>query len=71
MGGACCAFVLETAELDAVWQRAVEAGAAVDREISDAPYGRGGWLTDPFGFSWNLMTPNPKFNPAEMGATVA
>jgi PhnB protein len=71
LGGAGCAFVLETDDIDAGWQRAVEAGATVTRPISDAPFGRGGWLKDPFGFRWNLMQPNPNFNPADMGATVA
>ena len=71
LGGSGCAFVLDMDDLDAAWERAIDAGATVQRPISEAPFGRGGWLKDPFGFRWNLMTPNPNFNPADMGATVA
>lgn len=71
LGGAGCAFVLDVDDLDEAWRRAVDAGATVLREISEAPYGRGGWLKDPFGFRWNMMTPNPDFDPADMGAATA
>lgn len=66
LGGAGVAFVLEVPDLDAAWATALAAGATVNRDISEAPYGRGGWLLDPFGFRWNLMTPNPAFDPASM-----
>jgi uncharacterized glyoxalase superfamily protein PhnB len=37
--------------------RAVEAGARMDREPTDNPYGRIAVLTDPFGHRWMLNTP--------------
>ena len=64
--GTSVAFVLELPDVDAAFQRAVDAGARVSRPIADAPYGRGGWLFDPFGHRWNVMTSNPDFNPDEM-----
>ncbi len=66
IGGAGVAFVLEVADLDGAWERALAAGATVNRPISQAPYGRGGWLLDPYGFRWNVMTPAPDFDPASM-----
>lgn len=66
LGGAGCAFVLSVEDVDAAWERALVAGAAVERPITEAPYGRGGWLHDPFGFRWHLTTPNPDFSPEDM-----
>ena len=59
-------FVIELPDVDAAFQRAVDAGATVERPLADAPYGRGGWLRDPFGHRWNVMTPNPDFDPKDM-----
>lgn len=57
-GAATTAFVLEVADVDATYQRAVDAGASADRPPVDQPYGsRAGWLTDPFGHRWSLATP--------------
>ena len=56
-------FVLAVDDLDAVWQRAIDAGATAERPIVDQPHGRGGWIVDPFGHRWSLMTPNPNFDP--------
>ena len=56
-------FVLAVDDLDVAWQRALDAGATVERPIVDQPHGRSGWIIDPFGHRWSLMTPNPNFNP--------
>lgn len=41
--------------VDALWKRAVEAGAKVDMQLDDMFWGeRYGQLTDPFGHSWSL-----------------
>jgi PhnB protein len=64
--GSSVAFVLSVPDVDAVFARAVERGARVDRPIKDEPYGRGGWLYDPFGHRWSIMTPNPNFDPEKM-----
>ena len=61
--GNSASFVLEVDDADAAFARAIEAGAAVERPVTDAPYGRGGWLMDPFGHRWSIMTSNPDRKP--------
>ena len=57
-GASTAGFVVEVADVDAAYQRAVDAGAAADRPPSDQFHGsRSGWLTDPFGHRWSLSTP--------------
>src|SRR3972149_6073334 len=42
-------------DVDAVWKRAIEAGAKVDMPLDNMFWGeRYGQLTDPFGHSWSL-----------------
>jgi PhnB protein len=65
--GNSTSFVLDVADCDAVFQRALEAGATEERPLTDNPYGRGGWVVDPFGHRWSIMTPNPHFKPEDMG----
>ena len=65
LNGNSTSFVLFVADLDAAWRRALESGATVERPVADAPHGRGGWIVDPFGHRWNLMTPNPDYAPGE------
>ncbi len=44
-------------DVDAVFQRAVEAGATVRQPVSDAFWGdRFGGLVDPFGHNWSIAT---------------
>jgi PhnB protein len=64
--GNSVSFVLDVPDVDASFQRACDAGATVERPIMDAPYGRGGWVVDPFGHRWSIMTPNPDFDPDDM-----
>lgn len=66
--GRSVAFVLDVDDVDSAWERALAAGAAVDRPLKDQPYGRGGWVIDPFGHHWSLITPNPDFDPVAMAA---
>ena len=66
LGGSPISLVCEVDDLDAAWARAVAAGATVDRPIKEEPYGRGGWLRDPFGYRWNLQVSNPDFKPEDM-----
>lgn len=66
LGGAGVSFVLTVPDVDAAWEQAVEAGATIVRPMTEAPYGRGGWVRDPYGFRWNIMTPNPDFKPEDM-----
>ena len=53
-GGATCAFSLEVPDVDVLYERAVAAGATPGRPPADEFYGRGAWVTDPFGHRWNL-----------------
>ncbi len=64
--GSSVSFVIDTDDVDADFQRAIDAGATVERPITEAPYGRGGWLIDPFGHRWNIQKSNPDFNPDDM-----
>jgi PhnB protein len=45
-------------DVDAVFNRAIEAGATVDRPLADQSYGhRNGGFVDPFGHVWYVSTP--------------
>lgn len=66
LSGHSTSFVVDVPDVDAAFQRAVDAGATVERPIKDEPYGRGGWVIDPFGHRWSIQTANPNFNPADM-----
>ncbi len=65
-GGTVCAFVLDVEDVDAAFQQAIDAGATMERPLKEEPFGRGGWLFDPFGHRWNLVHSNPDFDPASM-----
>lgn len=54
-GGPTSALSLDVDDADAAFERAVSAGAIVERPLADQPYGRGGWLVDPFGHRWNVL----------------
>jgi PhnB protein len=55
IGGTATVLQLNVDDVDAVWARAVQAGASVHHELADAFWGeRHGQLTDPFGHRWNL-----------------
>ncbi len=66
--GSSVSFVFDVDDVDAAFQQAIDAGATVERSITDAPYRRGGWLVDPFGHRWNLQKPNLNFKPEDMGS---
>ncbi|MPZ21956.1 MAG: VOC family protein [Dehalococcoidia bacterium] len=55
--GSPVSFVLAVEDADATFQRAVDAGATVDRPPMDEPYGRAGWVIDPFGHRWSVTSP--------------
>jgi len=46
---------LEVADVDGTTERARRAGAAVQREPADQPYGRSSVIVDPFGHRWVLL----------------
>ncbi len=64
--GSCVSLVLDVPDCDVAFARAIEAGAKVERPLKDEPYGRGGWVIDPFGHRWSIMTSNPNFQPEDM-----
>lgn len=54
-GGTYGAIYLSVDDVDAAWQRAVDAGADIIRPLTDAFWGeREGQLLDPFGHRWGL-----------------
>jgi PhnB protein len=73
LGGAVTA-VLATYwdDVDAVWERAVRAGADVVFPLADQFYGeRGGRLRDPFGHQWMLSRRLEVVSPEEMARRAA
>jgi uncharacterized glyoxalase superfamily protein PhnB len=57
LGGVSASLHLEVPDVDAVVARAVAAGATLEREAADAPYGRTGVVRDPAGHRWLVQTP--------------
>lgn len=56
LGGHSVSFVIHVADADACFAKAVAAGAVVERPLKDEPYGRSGWLLDPWGHHWSIMS---------------
>jgi PhnB protein len=55
LGGTVGALAIHTDDVDALWQRAVEAGAEVSHPLQDMFWGdRHGEIFDPFGHRWAL-----------------
>jgi uncharacterized glyoxalase superfamily protein PhnB len=48
---------LDVEDVDGTTERARRAGATVEREPVDQPYGRGSVIVDPFGHRWMLLRP--------------
>ena len=63
--GSSTSFVISVTNADAAVKRAVEAGVSVDRPMTDAPYGRNAWVTDPYGHRWCVMQANPGIQPSQ------
>lgn len=55
--GSPVSFLLYTEDCDALYRRAIDAGATGFREPADQPYGdRMAGVKDPFGYRWFLAT---------------
>ena len=55
IGGTAIVLQIETDDADALWARALEAGADPRAELADQFWGeRHGQLVDPFGHRWNI-----------------
>jgi len=67
LGGTPVSLHLYVEDADAVFQRAVNAGATVLQPLEDAFWGdRYGRLTDPFGHQWSIGTHIEDISEAEM-----
>jgi PhnB protein len=67
VGGTPVSLVLYVTDCDAVFNRAVAAGAKVKRPLKDQFYGdRSGTLEDPFGHVWTVGTHKEDLSPEEM-----
>jgi len=65
-------FCLYVPDCDAVFDRAVAAGAEVIEPVSDKFYGdRAGSVRDPFGQRWTIMTHMEDLTPEEVEARMA
>jgi PhnB protein len=55
VGGTATVLHLYTNDVDALWKRAIDAGAEVRQPLQDVFWGeRYGQITDPFGHRWGL-----------------
>ncbi len=67
LGGTPVGLYVYVRDVDAVWQRAVSAGAKVAVPLADMFWGdRYGKLVDPFGHEWSLATHVKDLTPDEM-----
>jgi PhnB protein len=67
LGGSPVSIFLYVEDVDAVFNRAVSAGAKTDQPLADMFWGdRYGKITDPFGHSWSLATHKEDVAPEEM-----
>ena len=57
LGGTYGALHITTSDVDALWQRAIDAGAEVFHPLGDTFWGeRFGQIVDPFGHRWGMAT---------------
>jgi PhnB protein len=72
IGGTATVLQINTADADALWARALGAGAEVHRELTDQFWGeRHGQLTDPFGHRWNVAQRLREVSHEEVAAAAA
>jgi PhnB protein len=72
IGGTPVVLHLTTADVDALWQQALDAGAEVIHPLEDQFWGnRQGQIADPFGHRWNLAQPLRDVPPDELARAAA
>jgi PhnB protein len=72
LGGTTCGLMIYLDDVDARFQRALEAGGTVKRPVQDQFYGdRTGTLQDPFGHVWTIGTHTEDVSPEEMKKRMA
>jgi PhnB protein len=68
LGGSPVSLLIYTDDCDALFKRAVAAGATAQMPPTDQFWGdRYGRLVDPFGHQWAIATRKENLNPEEMG----
>ena len=55
--GQSSSFVVEVRDADATFDHAVDAGATIDRPVSEGHGVRSGWVIDEFGHRWSPTSP--------------
>jgi PhnB protein len=72
LGGSPCSIMLYADDVDAVFQRALAAGAKAEMPPADMFWGdRMGNLVDPFGHKWAVATHTEDVSPEEMEKRMA
>lgn len=72
IGGTPVGLCVYVADVDAVFQRAIAAGAKEERPLQNQFYGdRSGTLIDPFGHKWTIATHIEDVTPEEMEKRMA
>ena len=72
LGGSASSIMLYVEDVDAVFPRALAAGATEQRPVEDKFYGdRTGSLVDPFGHVWHVGTHKEDVTPEEMEKRLA
>jgi len=72
VGGSPVYILLYVENVDDVFQRALDAGAIVERSVQNQFYGdRSGTLRDPFGHRWTISTHIEDVSPEEMQRRMA
>ena len=72
LGGTPVTISVYVEDVDSVVERAVQAGATIDRPVEDQFYGdRSGQFVDPFGHRWNVASHVEDVSPEEMERRVA
>jgi PhnB protein len=72
VGGTSTVLTIATEDADALWKRALDAGAEVLHPLQDAFWGdRHGQLTDPFGHRWGIAQHVRDVPPEEVARAAA
>ena len=72
LGGSPVSVMLYVPDVDKVVDRAVKAGAKLEKPVADQFYGdRNGTIHDPFGHVWTVSTHKEDVSPEEMQRRVA
>jgi PhnB protein len=72
VGRTCGALQITTDDVDALWERAVHAGAKVFHPLADVFWGaRQGQVIDPFGHCWGISQHLREVSPGEVAREAA